>query len=136
MSRRYAVIARRALLLLIAAHAAANAGRVLEAVALAPALPDGGRFALIVAAFGALWALVFAALFAGILAQRKHIGRVTIYAAVVYQTGVMILHLTSAQSGEAPQRAGFAALWAAAVIAVTTGLVWLWRTGAAARDTA
>jgi hypothetical protein len=122
------MIARRLLLLFTAIHAIANAARVTEAITLAPALPvNSDSYALIVGVFGALWAAIFAALCAGIWAQRKHIGRVTIYAAVIYQISVIILLQTGAQSSEAPQRIGFAALWATTAVALTCLLVWLWR---------
>ena len=119
---------RRLLLLTVAAHALANALRAALAVRQALILPELPVTLppLLLAAFGALWMLVFAGCAAGIWMQRIAAARVTIYAAVAYQASFWMLQTAFAQASFWTQ-ARFDALGSLAALMATTVLAIVWQ---------
>jgi hypothetical protein len=118
---RPARVARRWLVFMLGLHALANAARALLAwqqdtdlaglVTLS--MPRG-----FLTAFGALWALSFAACAALVHAQRKHATRVTICVAVAYQAALWINLLAFTRSDDVWARLGFLLAWSAVTLAL------------------
>lgn len=127
--------ARRALFVLVAAHALVNAARLflaLRQAALLPELPVSLPPQL-QAAFGALWMLVFAGCAAGIWTQRTAAARVTICAAVAYQASFWMLQIAFAQASFWAQ-AGFGALGSMATLIAVTVPAIVWQRSAQAKN--
>lgn len=127
--------ARRALLIVVAAHALVNAARLLLALRQAALLPElpVSLPPLLLAAFGGLWMLVFAGCSAGIWTQRTAAARVTICAAVAYQASFWMLQIAFAQASFWAQ-AGFGALLSLATLMAVTVLAIVWLQPAQAKN--